>query len=156
MVYIICGFKFFCSKFQFQFQKFQFQFQFQFQKIQFQFNSNSIIFSNKQFQFQFQFRNWNWNCPSIPIPELNWPHVWKQPRLRSRLALKQNDCGHYYCWSTDNAPMTMCSRRAVEQTLLVLEFRLICLSQKWLCLIWSSIFLIHISQSGRLTNNGTA
>ena len=44
------------------------------------FNSNSIpiqlFFSNKQFQFQFQFRNWNWNCPSIPIPELNWPHVW--------------------------------------------------------------------------------
>ena len=23
---------------------------------------------------QFQLRNWNW--PSIPIPELNWPHVW--------------------------------------------------------------------------------
>ena len=77
MVYIICGFKFFCSKFQFQFQfqkfqfqKFQFQFQFQFKKIQFQFNSNSIIFQTSNsnsnsnsgigigIAHQFQFRNW--------------------------------------------------------------------------------------------------
>ena len=98
MVYIICGFKFVCSKFQFQFQfqfqKCQFQFQFQFQKIQFQFNSNSIIFSNKQFQFQFQFqfRNWNWNCPSIPIPELNWPHVWTEYPIGLKLCRTTSGC----------------------------------------------------------------
>ena len=30
-----------------------------------------------------QFRNWkwNWNWPSIPIPELNWPHVCELPNV---------------------------------------------------------------------------
>ena len=50
-------------------------------KLQFQFINFNSIFLNKQFQFQ------NWNCPSIPIPELNWPHVWeRQMRI---LTIKQ-------------------------------------------------------------------
>ena len=35
-----------------------------------------------------QFRNWNW--PSIPIPELNWPHVCSQWYHIFCLVIKQN------------------------------------------------------------------